>query len=428
MQVVEQQEISFENQVIGAIFLDPTLYDQCRLRANDFLSPQSRILFSAFEQLAAKDKPINPVSVLETLGAEKVQAIGGTGFISQIANHVPTTADFEYYVDKVREARVIQDGAAVMRKALLNPSREAYAETAATLDQLTTENASSETTVADDYQDLYTYLVTSTDRIRGVTTGSIDLDAYMGGLQDGNLIVLAAQTSVGKTAFACHMALAAAESGASVSFFETEMSRKELYQRLISNRGRVDMQQWLKTHHEFTDNKLSELSGVIDKLYRLPIDVSENPSLTINDVRAGIRRSLKEHPDGKHLVVVDYLQNMNSTNRFSNRRDLEVGEITKMLKQTARKFNVPILLLSQLSRSVNTRDDKRPTKSDLRDSGNIEQDADVILMLYREKYYDRGAKNDEIEIIVAKQRNGMTGTVKMRADLKHQKFENIAVM
>ncbi|MFX3617956.1 MAG: replicative DNA helicase [Sporolactobacillus sp.] len=426
MQTVVKQDIDVENYVIGSIFLKPELMDDCSLRAQDFLSVRCRIVFEAFEHLQQEDQPINPVSVTNAIGDKKMQMIGGIGFISEIADYMPTTEDFEFYVQRVREAKMVNDSAELMRHALLDLTKETIAETAVSLEQLTADKEHQATSPVEELGDLYEFLITDQEELRGVTTGSIDLDRYTGGLQNGNLIVLAAQTSVGKTAFAANMAIAAAEKNTVVDFFETEMTRKELYQRFVSNRAELNMQEWLKNKHQITQHKLQVISGAMDHLLKLPLNVVEEPSLTINDIRAGIRKSLKEYPDNSHLVIIDYLQNMNSLSRYPNRRDLEVGEITKQLKQTARKFNVPIVLLSQLSRAVNSRDDKRPTKSDLRDSGNIEQDADIILFLYREKYYKHQSDNNEIQIIIAKQRNGMTGTVKMEADLKHQRFKNLA--
>ncbi|MFX3618637.1 MAG: replicative DNA helicase [Sporolactobacillus sp.] len=425
MQTVAKQDIDVENYVIGSIFLKPELMDECNLTAQDFLSVRCRTVFEAFEHLQQKDQPINPVAVTKAIGDEKMQMIGGIGFIAEIADHMPTTEDFEYYVQRVREAKIVNDSAELMRHALLDLTKETIAETAVSLEQLTADKEQQATSPVEELGDLYEFLITNQEDLRGVTTGSIDLDRYTGGLQNGNLIVMAAQTSVGKTAFAANMAIAAAEKSVVVDFFETEMTRKELYQRFVSNRAELNMQEWLKNKHEITQNKLQVISGAMDHLLKLPLNVIEEPSLTINDIRAGIRKSLKEYPDNPHLVIIDYLQNMNSLSRYPNRRDLEVGEITKQLKQTARKLNVPIVLLSQLSRAVNSRDDKRPTKSDLRDSGNIEQDADIILFLYREKYYKHQSDNNEIEIIIAKQRNGMTGTVKMEADLSHQRFKNL---
>ncbi|MFD2696350.1 DnaB-like helicase N-terminal domain-containing protein, partial [Sporolactobacillus shoreicorticis] len=230
MQTVAKQAIDVENYVIGSIFLKPELMDECNLTAQDFLSVRCRTVFEAFIHLQQKDRPINPLSVTEAIGKGKMQMIGGIGFITEIADHVPTVDDFEYYVQRVREAKIINDSAELMRHTLLNLTTETIAETAVSLEQLTADKRQQSTSPVDELGDLYEFLTTDQEDLRGVTTGSIDLDRYTGGLQDGNLIVMAAQTSVGKTAFAANMALAAAEKKTVVDFFETEMTRKELYQ------------------------------------------------------------------------------------------------------------------------------------------------------------------------------------------------------
>ena len=425
--VTSEREQLLEDKVLACIFLDNSLIDECPLCSSQFQSFRGKLLFSAMEKLAedAEDEaPINPVSVSQALGDENLKQIGGLDFLVKLSDSMPTAAEFDYYCREINENWIIHEGSALMRKSLLHLSKEGISDTTAKLEKLLENKHSDDRTTEEVMIDLYEFLTTNQKGLRGVTTGSADLDGLTGGMQAGNLIILAAQTTMGKTAFAVNMALCAAKHGARVDFFETEMSKDELISRMVSNLATLDMMEWHKNLHRLTQKDLNRVSAAMTQISKLKININDDAGMAVNDIRSAIRRSMKNDPNSKHLVIIDYLQQVNPAIRNPQRRDLEIGSITRYLKQTARKFNVPIVLVSQLSRGVNHRDDKRPVMSDLRDSGNIEQDADVILFLYRENYYKHNIDNNNIEIIIAKQRNGPTGKVYMECNLTYQQFSN----
>src|SRR5699024_3804581 len=248
----------------------------------------------------------------------------------------------------------------------------------------------------------------------GYKTSLPPFDRLTGGLQQGDLIILAARPSVGKTAFALNMATGHCKNGGSSLVFSLEMGTKQLLKRMISAEGMINIRKWREIDNLFTGKDYENAMRAIGELtdWKLEIDDTKR---TIAEIRAAIRKYIHDHPNQKPLVIIDYLQLISHTLIKTDRRDLEIGEITRKLKLLAIDLKILIVLLSQLSRGVDSRQDKRPMMSDLRESGNIEQDADVIGFLYREDYYDRRSEQkNELEVIIGKQRNGPTGTVRMK--------------
>jgi replicative DNA helicase len=252
------------------------------------------------------------------------------------------------------------------------------------------------------------------------------LDNFLtSGLQDGELIILAARPSVGKSALAINIGLAAGERDVVVDLFSMEMPKRMVLQRILSAMGNISGGKWKNPKRFMNDQDIRSLSSAVGHYEQLNIHIHENSSPTVMSIRSEVRKSLKKYPDQKHLVILDYLSFIDAPGKFE-RNDLKVGAITKELKQMAKKFNLPVLLVCQLSRGVEQRQDKRPMMSDLQDSGRIEQDADMILFLYRDDYYNKESeKQNIVEIIVAKQRNGPVGTVDMAFIKEYGKFVNL---
>ncbi|MCP3032344.1 DnaB-like helicase C-terminal domain-containing protein [Halobacillus sp. A1] len=246
--------------------------------------------------------------------------------------------------------------------------------------------------------------------ITGYTTGYQDLDGMTGGAQRGDLIVLAGRPSMGKTAFALNLAANHCKQGGSVQLFSLEMDMKSLLHRFISSEGSINGHKW-RTKKFSSQDYLQALES-IGQIAEWQMNIHQT-DWTISDIRANVRKVVKADKDARHMIIIDYLQLMSSGSRFE-RRDLEIGSITRELKLLARELNIPIILLSQLSRSVEQRKDKRPVMSDLRESGNIEQDADVIGFLHREDYYNWQKDEGEMELLLSKQRNGPVGDVKFQ--------------
>ncbi|MCY9151042.1 DnaB helicase C-terminal domain-containing protein [Bacillus haynesii] len=247
------------------------------------------------------------------------------------------------------------------------------------------------------------------------------------GWQDGDLIVLAARPSMGKTAFALHMGKSNCEKGGVTDIFSLEMPDKQLTHRLLSNLGNIEGSKWKNPRKFFSDHDYRNATKAIGEYEKWNINIHDQPAQTLADIRSKIRKTKKENPDNKkHLVIIDYLQLIRAIGKYE-RRDLEVGSITAELKEMARAFKIPIILLSQLSRAVEQRQDKRPMMSDLRESGSIEQDADVVMFLYRDDYYNKNSElKNIIEIDLAKQRNGPTGIIQASFIKEYGRFINLA--
>jgi replicative DNA helicase len=253
----------------------------------------------------------------------------------------------------------------------------------------------------------------------GFLTSYKELDAMTGGLQRGDLIILAARPSVGKTAFALNLVAGHCKNGGVSSIFSLEMGTKSLLQRLISCEGMVNGQKWRGM--TFSEDDYKGLLHAVGEISNWNILIHEQKR-TVLEICSSVRKAVHDDPEGKHVVVIDYLQLISPVVR-RERRDLEVGEITRELKLLAMDLDIPIVLLSQLSRGVESRQDKRPMMSDLRESGNIEQDADVIAFLYRDNYYNQNSDaGDILEVNIGKQRNGPTGTVEMAFQREFGRF------
>lgn len=260
------------------------------------------------------------------------------------------------------------------------------------------------------------------ERNTGFMTGFTNFDKMTGGLQRSDLIIIAARPSVGKTAFALNIGAGHCKNDGTTHLFSLEMSTKSLLQRIISSLGRINGQKWRTMDFSADDYDGATKAMAVIADWKLHI---YDQTRTINDIRAVVRKAVNENPDEKHLVVIDYLQLLQTSGRYET-RNLEIGAITRELKLLAMELNIPIVLLSQLSRAVEQRQEKRPMLSDLRDSGNIEQDADIVGFLYRDDYYNKESdKQNIIEIIIAKQRNGPTGTVELAFFKEHGRFENL---
>ncbi|MDZ5719557.1 replicative DNA helicase [Bacillus inaquosorum] len=273
--------------------------------------------------------------------------------------------------------------------------------------------------------EIYNDMYQEKGEITGVETGLADLDAMTGGWQDSDLIIVAARPSMGKTAFALNLAQNAALKGGVVDVFSLEMSDRQLVNRMLSNLGSIEGTKWRNPHKYFSEKDYENANRAIGEYEKLDIYIHDKPSQSVADIRSAIRKTTKDHPDQKHLVVIDYLQLIRPIGKFET-KNLEVASITGELKNIARTFNVPIILLSQLSRGVEQRQDKRPMMSDLRDSGSIEQDADIVSFLYRDDYYDKQSDlKNIVEIIFAKQRNGSVGTVMAAFIKEYGRFLNL---
>lgn len=440
------QDIPAEEAVLGAILVNPASVMTKvveLLKPESFYKPAHRYVFEAMLQLFNQNQMIDIVSVSDVLSySSKLEMIGGRAFINDLAFKTVTTANVGYY------AKIIQEKA--IKRALINAGSEIVASgydmenvdnSLENAEKLIFDISSQKSTkdfipVRDDVLNVYNkieFRYQHRDECTGVQTHFYDLDAMTNGLQKSDLIILAARPSMGKTAFALNIiANVAMKSKVPVAMFSLEMSREQLVQRMMCSEAEIDSQRLRSGNMQSKD--WEKLANVMNEFAEAPIYIDDTAGCTLTDIRAKCRRLAMEVTD-LGLVVIDYLQLIASSS--NNDRNQEISAISRGLKILARELNVPIIALSQLSRKVEDRGDKRPMLSDLRDSGAIEQDADIVMFIHREDYYnkDKGGEDEEGEarpaeskgksdIIIAKQRNGPVGDIKLLFQSNITKFKN----
>jgi replicative DNA helicase len=435
---VPPHSVEAEQAVLGGLMLDNRTWDAIadRLVASDFYRRDHQLIFEGVAELSARGEPSDAVTLSEWLGRQgRSEQTGGLGYLAGLVRDTPSAANIRAYAQIVRERstlrRLISVGGEIASSAYDPEGREA-AELVDDAERKVFEIAESGNKAGSGFValkdelggviDRLDMLHQSSGQLTGVSTGFTRLDEMTAGLQKGDLIVIAGRPSMGKTSFALNIAENAAFGAAKarIGIFSMEMSREQLAFRMISSLGRVD-QGHLRTG-SFGDEEWSRINGAIHLMQSAPIYIDDTGALTPTDVRARARRLKREH--GLDLIVLDYLQLMQVAGNKENRAT-EISEISRSLKALAKELAVPVIALSQLNRSVEQRTDKKPVMSDLRESGAIEQDADVIMMIYREEVYDANSTRKGIaDIIIAKQRNGPIGDVQLTFLGKYTKFEN----
>jgi len=431
-----------ERAVLGGIMLDPEALERLEgsLIPDQFYVHANQRVFHAILDLSFKGQPVDALTVKDFLERrEELDSCGGESYLADLINAVPTSANVRHYADIVRERSVLRELLSVCSKV----SQDVYEETDRDVNEhldLAEKNILSVAEsfnrsrpafnkmgalMVESYKELETRYAEK-KAVTGIATGFDDLDTMLAGMQRGDLIVVAGRPSMGKTAFSMNVAQNASirsDDTGVVAIFSLEMSAQQIAMRMLAVEARVDMSH-LRTG-SFSATDWSRLAGASGSLAESAIFVDDTPSISIMEVRSKCRR-LKREEKKLDLVVIDYLQLM-SGNAGAERREQEISEITRSLKGLAKEMNVPVIILSQLNRSLEQRADKRPMMSDLRESGAIEQDADVIMFIYRDEVYNKKPETEGIaEIIVAKQRNGPTGIVKLAFLNKYTRFENLA--
>ncbi|HHW91465.1 MAG TPA: replicative DNA helicase [Firmicutes bacterium] len=425
-----------EQSVLGAMFLEreAVLVAAEILQPEDFYRDAHRYIFEAILDLEERGRPADLVTVTETLRQQgRLDDVGGLAFVTTLAESVPTAANVEYYARIVEEKAILRR---LIREAtrIIQNSYEASTEAAAILDDAEQailrisqyRNQSGFMAIKDLISAAYDrieFLYQNKGGVTGIPTGFKDLDRLTAGLQPSDLIVVAARPSMGKTSFALNVALhVALEAKIPVAIFSLEMSREQLIQRMLSSEAGIDGQR-LRTGFLDEEDWLL-LTTAMARLSEAPIFIDDTPSITVMDIRAKARRLVQER--GQALILLDYLQLVNSRRAFESRQQ-EITEISRGLKALARELQVPVVALSQLSRAVEQRQDKRPVLSDLRESGAIEQDADVVAFIYWDEYYNPDTEKKGIaEIIIGKQRNGPTGLVQLAFLKDSMRFRDLS--
>lgn len=412
-----------EQSVIGSVLMEGELYKDLRIEHKHFGNAIHQKIYQAIERVAEKEKDIDIVTVTTELGAD-INNVGGVSYLTDLATSIPTTANLKHYESAVFEAYRNRTARQITLQYAEDPNDEKLHQLIAELETVKEVGVQTqEKTLVDHLTEIVEEMSTPTDQLsQGFKTGFGDFDNMTGGLQRGDLVIIAARPSVGKTAFSLNIGSGHCKNTGTTHIFSLEMSAKSLLQRMISAEGRINGQKWRSM--AFSTDDYSNAMRAIGIISNWKLNIYDQ-TRTINDIRPIMRKAVNDNPDGNHLVIIDYLQLLQTTGRYEN-RNLEVGAMTRDLKLLAMELDIPIIVLSQLSRGVEQRQDKRPMLSDLRDSGNIEQDADVVGFLYRDDYYDKETeKKNIIEIILSKQRNGPTGTVELAFLKEYGAFLNL---
>ncbi len=439
---VPPHSIEAEQSVLGGLLLDNESLDRITdlLTEADFYRSEHKLIYQQITRLLERGKPADVVTVSEAIEqAGLTDDTGGLAYLGELAANTPSAANIRRYAEIVRERAVLRHlvvaGDEIATDALNPLGRDAkelldmaeqkvfsIAEMGARAQQGFVHINPLLTQVVERIQELHDR--DNPSEITGVPTGFTDLDRMTSGLQAGDLIIVAGRPSMGKTAFALNIAEhVAVDVGLPVAVFSMEMGGTQLAMRMLASIGRLDSHR-VRTGR-LTDDEWSRLTYALGKLHEAPMHIDETGGMNPTDLRGRARR-LKRQVGKLGLIVIDYIQLMGSTRQNENRAT-EVSEISRSLKALARELEVPIIALSQLSRKVEERTDKRPMMSDLRESGAIEQDADVILMMYREDYYKPDTPDKGMaEVIIGKQRNGPTGTVSLAFLGEYTRFENLA--
>ncbi|SFA42601.1 primary replicative DNA helicase [Parageobacillus thermantarcticus] len=433
---IPPQSIEAEQAVLGAVFLDPsalTLASEI-LIPEDFYRAAHQKIFHAMLRVADKGEPVDLVTVTAELAdTQQLEEVGGVSYLSELADSVPTAANVEYY------ARIVEEKSILRRliRTATSIAQDGYTredEVDVLLDEAERKIMEiSQRKHSGTFQNIKDVLVQTYDNIEmlhnrkgevtGIPTGFTELDRMTAGFQRSDFIIVAARPSVGKTAFALNIAQnVATKTDENVAIFSLEMSAQQLVMRMLCAEGNINAQN-LRTGR-LTPEDWGKLTMAMGSLSNAGIYIDDTPSIRVSDIRAKCRRLKQER--GLGMVVIDYLQLIQGSGRNRENRQQEVSEISRSLKALARELEVPVIALSQLSRSVEQRQDKRPMMSDIRESGSIEQDADIVAFLYRDDYYNKDSENKNIiEIIIAKQRNGPVGTVQLAFIKEYNKFVNL---
>lgn len=435
MDRVPPQNIEAEQAVLGAILLDSDALVTAmeRVSSDDFYRGSHQRIFEAMIELAQEDEPVDLITLTARLqNKQELEEAGGVTYLSELANAVPTAANVDYYAQIVEEksmlrrlirtaTQIVSNGYASSEDVglMLNDAEQRILEISQR------RSSSGFVSIRDVLMEVFErveFLYSHKGGTTGIPSGFHDLDKMTSGFQRSDLIIVAARPSVGKTAFALNIAQnVGVRAKETVAIFSLEMGEAQLVQRMVCAESNVDAQRMRTGFLESDD--WEKLTMAIGALSEANIYIDDSPGITVADIRAKCRRLKQEK--GLGMILIDYLQLISGRGKGDNRQQ-EVSEISRTLKQIARELDVPVIALSQLSRGVEQRQDKRPMMSDLRESGSIEQDADIVAFLYRDDYYDKETeKKNIIEIIIAKQRNGPVGTVELAFLKNYNKFVSL---
>jgi replicative DNA helicase len=433
---IPPQNVEAEQAVLGAILLDGDALVTAmeRITSDDFYRGSHQRIFEAMIELNADGEPVDLITLTARLqDKQQLEEVGGVSYLSELANSVPTAANIDYYAQIVEEKSMLRRLIRAATQIVSNGYASGEDVSGLLSDAERRIMEISQRRSGRGFVSIREVLMEVFERVEklheqkggitGIRSGFHDLDRMTSGFQRSDLIIVAARPSVGKTAFALNIAQnVGIREKQTVAIFSLEMGAAQLVQRMLCAEGNIDASGM--RNGNLKPEEWDKLTMAMSVMAEANIYIDDSPTLTVADIRAKCRRLKLEK--GLGMILIDYLQLIQGRGKPGENRQQEVSEISRTLKQIARELDVPVIALSQLSRGVEQRQDKRPMLSDLRESGSIEQDADIVAFLYRDDYYDQESeKKNIIEIIIAKQRNGPVGTVELGFQKSFNKFVNL---
>ncbi len=437
---IPPHSVEAEQSVLGSLMIDNESWQSIsgRLSENDFYRQEHRLIYRTIQTLISKQIPADPLTVADTLlASQSLLNAGGEAYLLELASSVPAVANISAYADIVRDRavlRTILSTANRMAESVFNPQGLSSSQLLEEIEREVLSISDHRKQVAEpilmhnlmcEAAQRMDELLHSPEPLTGISTGFLDFDYITAGLQAGDLVIVAGRPSMGKTTFVMNIAEnIVIKYNKPVIIFSMEMSGQQLAMRFISSFGHINMQ---RVRTGKLDNlEWQKVSLAISTLSNMPLYIDDTSTLSPMEIRAKIRRLKRHCKSDISLIVIDYLQLMYVKGNKEN-RNIEISEISRNLKILAKEFNVPVIALSQLNRGLESRADKRPTMSDLRDSGAIEQDADLIAFIYRDEIYNKETRDRGIaDIIISKQRNGPTGKVSLKFFGEFSRFDNLA--
>ena len=440
LQRIPPYNIEAEESLLGSMLISRDSVSAILqiVKSDDFYRSSNQMIFEAVLDMYSRGEPSDPITVADHLKKKgQLDEVGGKTFIHSLISNIPLAANSEYYARIVRNHSILRKliyaateiatmGYEVPEDLVstVDKAQELIFSIYRDLNEGNSRNAVSimKDIVSEVYEQVEALHESGSD-ISGIPTGFIDFDHYSSGLHNSDMIVIAARPGMGKTAFVLGMAKnIAIKEKIPIAVFSLEMSKQQIAQRLMSAQSRIDLQRL--RDGKIRENEWTRLASAIEKLAECKIYIDDSAFLTVMDLRS--RARMMASTFGIKLLVVDYLQLMQSTANYRGNKVLEITEISQNLKSIAKELNIPVIAVSQLSREVEKREKKRPQLSDLRESGSIEQDADMVAFIYRDEYYDeQSSKKGQAELIIAKHRNGPTGSVNLQFDKRFALFSNL---
>ncbi|MBQ8984342.1 replicative DNA helicase [Candidatus Saccharibacteria bacterium] len=437
---IPPQDINAEKSLLGAILLSDENFPDVleKVKDADFYDKNNSLIYKAMTTLYNTHRPIDLLTLTSELRSEKnLKTVGGAPYLTELTNYVPTAANIQAYADIVADCatrrNLINTGTKIATDAYDESKKPSELVSDAEKELFSVSNRSTKSefktlsALTLESFDRLEQLKESGDAVSGLKTGFRDLDLMVSGLQNGDLVVVGARPGMGKTTIAQNIAYNAATiNNAGVLFFSLEMSGRELSDRIVSDLAEIDSRRIRSG--QLTDDEFTRVSDALSEMSEVPLYIEDTSVLTVLELRNRARRAVHDHKDDHpiRLIVIDYLQLISSSDRYAGNRVYEVTEISQNLKLLARELNLPVVALAQLSRNVTGRDDPRPVLSDLRDSGSIEQDADLVLMLHRPDYYNKYKEGYEethiAELLVQKNRHGSLGKIDLYEQMQFSRF------